>query len=515
MLLPTSNSNTDTNNLERLARIKAHRLSQKSVSFDSSAAASHHSNINSAKLTQANLQSSANQTLPVARQELASNNSQQTTLSETATTAATPPTDPRQLQGCNSLLALSNSLLSKGVEPAKADRQHHRSPLTGSDERKRKKIDSVDSGSAANSSGSKPDTYDKRTKPNESRSISTETDNMTPSSMLLLQNHNYIEGQTHRSATTYNELNHTSRESTASSNTSTTDRLRTIVLGCGPASSSSNDHSDSNISLQHCNQPNHSLHKSSSSTMPNINDTGCYDAYCYCYNYSQQPVSATQNHQYHLAASAGAAPIEPTYAQQSHPLPHTHLPIQQQQTQPLHTQHQQQAHSPHDIVPNQHSSYHQLANKAASVNHMYGNPVNAAATQYPSHLHNSVENHESNHHLIADAHQNHLDTAAAACAAAAVVSQTLKTVANHHTQQAHYASTTSNSFGSSNTGSLMNISAPHHQQFHTVSSMNHNPHHLMSRAPIANGQSTNVQVHHPTSVVTRKYQCKMCPQVSS
>lgn len=226
-------------------------------------------------------------------------------------------------------------------------------------------------------------------------------------------------------------------------------------------------------------------------------------------HYSYNPHSTgTQNH--HLAISNQE---QHAYAHQhqQQPLQHQHH-LQQPQH---HHQQQQQQHQQHQ---SQQSIYQHLANNGATmnVNQIYGN--SGAGTHYQGHIQNNTVGHQPGH-LMSSAHQSHLNTAAAArAAAAAVVSQTLKTVANQQSHQHNYTGDIANGFGAT-TGGFMNMNTQHHQQFHSMNSLNHHQHHLSNQNSVVQQQQNHqqqqiVSMHHPSSVTTRKYQCKMCPQVS-
>lgn len=246
------------------------------------------------------------------------------------------------------------------------------------------------------------------------------------------------------------------------------------------------------------------------------------------YSYNQQVVGPTNQHHLNMTTHGQ------TYAHaQAHQHQHQHQHQQHQQHQHQHQQHQhqqhqhqQQSHQLQSSLSNQQSIYHQIANSAAvsnGVNHAYGGASNGV--HYHGHLQSGVGGNQSSN-LMSEAHQSHLNTAAAACAAAAVVSQTLKTVANQHNHQHsnHYGAPIGSGL-SANTGSLMNMTAQHHQQFHGVTplSQHHlgmgsqhqhnqqppNSHHIQQQQ-----QQTSLPAHQAASIVTRKYQCKMCPQVS-
>lgn len=206
--------------------------------------------------------------------------------------------------------------------------------------------------------------------------------------------------------------------------------------------------------------------------------------------------------------------------------------IQQHEHQQQQQQSQQQQHHP---SVGQQRIYHHLANNGVSVGSpgIYAGSGNA---HYQSHLTgNGLNGGQSTNHLIADAqHQSHLNNTAAACAAAAVVSQTLKSVTNQHQNHSqHYG--TSAQFPTTNEG-LMNISVHnHHHPQHNQQSIHTHPgalvnhhsfinhhHHHQQQASRQNTQAPQHQHHsqqslsigHATSLTTRKYQCKMCPQVS-
>lgn len=221
------------------------------------------------------------------------------------------------------------------------------------------------------------------------------------------------------------------------------------------------------------------------------------------YSYGQQSTS-TPN-QAHLAMSGHEQGYGHQQQHHHHHQPqHSHHQQQHQQQQQQQLQ-QQQLHQQN--VQNQQSIYHQLTNNTSNVgvSHVYSNTGAGNHYQTP----NSTSGHQSNH-LISGS-QSHLNTAAAACAAAAVVSQTLKTVANQHGQQHHYGGSM-NGF-SATTDGLMNMTAQNHQQFHPMSSLNN--HHLNNQGSIAQQQQQqSLPGHHATAIVARKYQCKMCPQVS-
>lgn len=224
------------------------------------------------------------------------------------------------------------------------------------------------------------------------------------------------------------------------------------------------------------------------------------------YSYNHQATGGSSNqHQLAVITSNHDQPY-PHQQQQNH---------HHQQQQHQHQQLTQQPQQPNTQSPQ--SLYHHLANNAASVNvgNIYSNTTNS--NHYQGHLQGTGSAHQPNH-LISGAHHNHLNTAAAACAAAAVVSQTLKNVANQHSQQHHYGGSIANGFGAT-TGSLMNMTAQHHQQFGSINTLNHN-HHLSNQGSISHHHQQpqhqqNHSVHHAATMVTRKYQCKMCPQVSS
>lgn len=202
------------------------------------------------------------------------------------------------------------------------------------------------------------------------------------------------------------------------------------------------------------------------------------------YGYTQQATAGPSQH--HLASMTAAN--EQSYSHHQHHHPQQH--------------HQHQLHA-------QQSIYQHLAGNAvgSGVNHMYSSRANN--TQYQGHhLQVSPTSHQTAH-LISNSHQNQLNNAAAACAAAAVVSQTLKTVANQHVQSHHYSNTINNGFDSNSS-----FMTHHTGQFHNIN-------------PLVNHQSNNSGSNHhisvnphqhsvssANSVVTRKYQCKMCPQVS-
>lgn len=177
---------------------------------------------------------------------------------------------------------------------------------------------------------------------------------------------------------------------------------------------------------------------------------------------------------------------------------HSNLPSHDQTYEQHNNHHQQQ------VIPNQQSIYHHLTgNTNVGLNHIYAN--HRGATHYQTHLSNGMNSgHQSGNHLVSGAHQGNLNSAAAH--AAAVVSQTLKTVANQHN---HYASSMTNGFGPP-TGAVMNISSQHHQALESVGSLNH----LTNQACIQQSTHQAISIGHAASVATRKYQCKMCPQVS-
>ena len=186
--------------------------------------------------------------------------------------------------------------------------------------------------------------------------------------------------------------------------------------------------------------------------------------------------------------------------------------------------HQQQQRHAQLNVANQQSIYQIPNNSSSSSASMNHSNYSSSAGHYQGHLQAAGMNNHQTSNLMVDAHQNHLNSAAAACAAA-VVSCTLKTVANQHNQhhQNHYGSSTQNGFAS-NPGNLVNITAQHHQQFHNVNPLNAQQHWAQSQT-VNMQQNHNHQVvhqqhqsslpaHQAAAVVTRKYQCKMCPQVS-
>jgi len=211
------------------------------------------------------------------------------------------------------------------------------------------------------------------------------------------------------------------------------------------------------------------------------------------------------NHHYSFNPQATAHHLSiPTHDQSySHAQQQQHQHQQQQEAQ----MHQQAQGS--NLASQQHSIYHQIANSGSGA-HAYG--VNANAVHYHSQFHSS--NNQANS-LVVDAQQNHLNTAAAAAHAAAVVSQKLKTVTNqHNNHQQNYGSSVANGFAAG--AGLMNMAAHNHQQFHNTLSQHQLNHHHQRSVIHPNQHSLQHQqvVHQAASVVARKYQCKMCPQVS-
>jgi len=269
------------------------------------------------------------------------------------------------------------------------------------------------------------------------------------------------------------------------------------------------------IHLNHFNQ--HYVNNSATASVIGINHQQHQVSQHYA-AYNQQTAGAPNQH--HLAMSnhdqAFAHHHHNHHQQQQQHHQNHHQQAQhhhQQQQEQHHHQQQQQSQQQQQQQHNIHSQqsiYHQLAtNSNVNMNHMYVN----AGTHYQGHLQNTSAVHQHSSNLMSGSHhQNQLNSAAAACAAAAVVSQTLKTVANQHNQQHHYGGSISGSFNATSTGGLINITAQHHQQFHTVNPLNQ--HHLGNQNATSQQQTQNLPVHHTTSIVTRKYQCKMCPQVS-
>lgn len=193
------------------------------------------------------------------------------------------------------------------------------------------------------------------------------------------------------------------------------------------------------------------------------------------------------------------------YNQQSvaaHTQDHSNTPGHEQLYDQHHsnqTNHQQQVTSSHQAI------YHHLANNSANVgmNHIYGG--SRGTNHYQSHIPNGIgANHQHNHHLTSGVHQGNLNSAAAH-AAAAVVSQTLKTVAN----QSSYGSAMTNGFGTS-AGNIMNISSQHQQALNSVNHLNHS---LSMQGAQVQPSNQGIGLNHAASATTRKYQCKMCPQV--
>lgn len=246
------------------------------------------------------------------------------------------------------------------------------------------------------------------------------------------------------------------------------------------------------------------------------------------YTYGQTPTSSSN---LHLAMSNHDQPYSHHQLNQGVPQQQQQQQHQQQHQQQQHhqqmQQHQQQQQHHHQHHQQQQQSiqthqaiYQHMAHNTASVsvNHIYGNHGNTV--HYQGHLPAQAGNSGQ---IVPGAHQSHLNTAAAARAAAAVVSQTLKTVSHQQGQQDHhhhhYGSAIANSLGAS-PGSIMNhITAPHHQhQFHAMDQIGHthhiasHHHHHMTANQVQ--QSSLTSSHNTASIVTRKYQCKMCPQVS-
>lgn len=241
--------------------------------------------------------------------------------------------------------------------------------------------------------------------------------------------------------------------------------------------------------------------------------------------------SLQQHHQVAHNYTYGHAPASSSSLHSSisnHDQPYSHHQLnqsvsqqqqqQQQHHQMQHQQNQQQHHQQQQSIQSHQVFYQHMAHNTAGVgvNHIYGNHSNNV--HYQGHLQTQASNSGQ---LVPGAHQNHLNTAAAARAAAAVVSQTLKTVTNQqgqHGHHHHYGGAIANTLG---TGSIMNhITAPHHQhQFHHAMDQVGQSHHMVTHHHMTTNQAQQLQqasltASHNQSIVTRKYQCKMCPQVS-
>lgn len=237
------------------------------------------------------------------------------------------------------------------------------------------------------------------------------------------------------------------------------------------------------------------------------------------YTYANAPTSSSN---LHLAMSNHDQQYSHHQINQSVPQQQQqqHQQMQQQQQQQQHhhqqQQHHQQQHHQQQSIQTHQAIYQHMAHNTANVgvNHIYGNHGNTV--HYQGHLQAQAGNSGQ---IVPGAHQSHLNTAAAARAAAAVVSQTLKTVTNHQGQHSHhYGSSIANSL-SATPGSIMNhITAPHHQhQFHTMDQVGHSHHMASHHHHLTTNQAQQPPLstsHNAASIVTRKYQCKMCPQVS-
>ena len=233
------------------------------------------------------------------------------------------------------------------------------------------------------------------------------------------------------------------------------------------------------------------------------------------YSYHHQATGGSNQHQMALVTQDQVY----SHQQQQHHLQHHQQQQQQQQhqQQQQQQQHQQQQHPIHQqqhqqqqqSAQNHQSIYHHLANNAANMNvsHIYNNT--GSGHSYHTHLQGVSGQHSGN--LMSGASQNHLNSAAAACAA--VVSQTLKTVANQQSQQHHYGGSIANGFGA-NSGNLINMTAQHGHFHHAMAPINQHHHIPTHNSSIQSQQQQSVPMHHAASIVTRKYQCKMCPQVS-